>query len=125
MEGVDVTKCPKNGDGIMSAIAATADRMIREAMTAHGVKKPEARAIVAHKLRIRPGALERLCKGTLVNADRIALRIDEYLAERLARKADEIEADLNLYRKTGGISRQTDIKRVEALLVEARKALGK
>ncbi len=107
------------------SIAATAERLIRETMTERGLKKPEARRLVAREAGVAPGALERLANGSLVHVERITDRINAYVVARLERKIAEVEHELALARLAADRTVEPDIGRARAALEEARDALGR
>ena len=105
------------------SIAATAEKIIRETMAERGLKKPDARRLVAKEAGVKPGALERLGNGSLIHLERITDRINAYVVQRLERKIAEIEHELALARLTADRTGEADIGRARAALEDAKRAL--
>ncbi|CCJ07069.1 Hypothetical protein BN69_1618 [Methylocystis sp. SC2] len=105
------------------SIAATAEKIIRETMAERGLKKPDARRVVAREVGVKPGALERLGNGSLVHVERITDRINAYVVQRLERKIADIEHELALARLKADRTVEPDIDRARAALEDARRAL--
>lgn len=106
------------------SIAATTERIIRETMIERGLKKPDARRVVAKEAGVKPGALERLSNGSLVHVERITDRINAYVVQRLERKIAEVEHELAVARLTVGRTAEPDINRARAALEDAKRALN-
>lgn len=104
-------------------VAARAERIIRETMVERGLKKPDARRVVAKEAGLRPGTLERLGNGSLVHLERITDRINAYVVQRLERKIAEVEHELALARITADRTAEPDIERASIALEDAKKAL--
>lgn len=117
-----MTNRQKSEDEHMS-IAATAERIIRETMVEHGMKKPDARRLVAREAGIKPGTLERLGNGSLVHIERITDRINAYVVRRLERKIAEFEQELAIARLANSSPDEPGIVRAAAALEDAKKAL--
>lgn len=115
----------KNEDGLMSSVATTAHELVLAAKARHFVKTPEARKIFAREIGVKPGALERLLAGRLVHVERIADRINAYVARRIERKIAELEHEVWLARMGSSRPDEVDLLRAETALAEARKALGR
>ena len=105
------------------SIAVTTERIIRETMAERGLKKPDARRVVAKEAGVKPGTLERLGNGSLVHVERITDRINAYVVRRLERKIAEFEHDLAIARLTAERADDPGILRAAAALDEAKKAL--
>lgn len=105
-------------------VACIAERIVRETMIEKGVKKPDARRIVAKEAGVKPGTLERLCNGSLVHIERITDRINAYVVRRIERKIAQLESELAVARLASRRADEIDVVRAEAALDEARKALG-
>lgn len=104
-------------------VAARADRIIRETMVERGLKKPDARRVVAKEAGLKPGTLERLGNGSLVHVERIADRINAYVVRRLERKIAESEHDLAIARLASDRPDESRILDAQAALDMAKKAL--
>jgi hypothetical protein len=117
-----MTKRQRFEDKRMS-IAATAERIIRDTMAERGLKKPDARRVVAKEAGIKPGTLERLGNGSLVHLERITDRINAYVVRRLERKIAQFEHELALARLTADRAAEPDIDRARVALEDAKKAL--
>lgn len=116
---------PKFMDGgIVMTVARIARRLIAEEGLVRGVKRPEARRIVAREAGVTPGSLENLERGRLKHADRIAARLHALLASKIEQRIARLQHELFLARETGRVGR-ADLERAEAALETARKALGK
>jgi hypothetical protein len=119
---VNMTKRQRFEDKRMS-IAVITERIIRETMAERGLKKPDARRVVAKEAGVKPGTLERLGNGSLVHVERITDRINAYVVRRLERKIAESEHDLAIARLTAARADDVGILRAAAALDEAKKAL--
>lgn len=117
-----MTKRQRFEDKCMS-VAVTAERIIRETMVERGMKKPDARRVVAKEAGVKPGTLERLGNGSLVHLERITDRINAYVVRRLERKISQFEHELAVARLTAARADDTGILRAAAALDEAKKAL--
>lgn len=106
------------------SLAVTAERIIRETMIERGLKKPDARRVVAKEAGIKPGALERLGNGSLVHVERITDRINAYVVQRLERKIAQVEHELAIARLTADRTGEADIGRARAALEDAKRALN-
>lgn len=104
-------------------VAARADRIIRETMVERGLKKPDARRVVAKEAGLKPGTLERLGNGSLVHLERITDRINAYVVQRLEKKMADVEHELAVARLTLGRTPEPDIERASVALEDAKKAL--
>ena len=113
----------KNCEDQRMSIAATAERIVRETMIERGLKKPDARKIVAKEAGIKPGSIERLCNGSLVHIERITGRINAYAVRRLERKIIEINHQLDIARLAAARPDDPGILRAAAALEDAKKAL--
>jgi hypothetical protein len=118
-----MTKRQRFEDKRMS-IAVITERIIRETMAERGLKKPDARRVVAKEAGVKPGTLERLGNGSLVHVERITDRINAYVVRRLERKIAESEHDLAIARLTAARADDVGILRAAAALDEAKKALS-
>jgi len=118
-----VTNCQKKKDGRMSSVAMIARELIGVEKARRSVKTEEARKIVAQHIGVTPGALERLLAGRLVHIERIADRINEYVADRLQRQIAELEHEVFLARISTDRLDADGILRAEAALTQARAAL--
>jgi len=118
-----VTNCQKKKDGRMSSVAMIARELIGVEKARRSVKTEEARKIVAQHIGVTPGALERLLAGRLVHIERIADRINEYVADRLQRQIAELEHEVFLARMSTDRLDADGILRAEAALTQARAAL--
>lgn len=105
--------------------AATAERIVRETMVERGLKKPEARKIVASEAGVKPGSIERLCNGTLVNLERITDKLNAYALRRLEKKIARFEHELSIARLASERADDPDILRAAAALEMAKRALAK
>jgi hypothetical protein len=117
-----MTKRQRFEDKRMS-IAATAERIIRDTMAEHGLKKPDARRLVAKEVGIKPGTLERLGNGSLVHLERITDRINAYVVRRLERKIAQAEHELAIARLASNRPDESRILDAQAALDMAKKAL--
>ena len=118
-------KDPRFRDDRMSSIASVSERIIREVMIERGVKKPEARKIVAREMSVAPGSLDNLQRGRLVHVERLVERINAYLVRRIEKKIAQLEGELATARLASRRAGEIDVLRAETALIEARKALGK
>jgi len=107
----------------MSSVAMIARELIGVEKARRSVKTEEARKIVAQHIGVTPGALERLLAGRLVHIERIADRINEYVADRLQRQIAELEHEVFLARMSTDRLDADGILRAEAALTQARAAL--
>lgn len=117
-----MTNRKKFGDDRMS-IAATAERIVRETMIERGLKKPDARRLVASEAGIRPGSIERLCNGSLVHIERITERMNAYALRRLQNKIAQFEHELAIARLTTARADDPLILEAAAALENAKRAL--
>ncbi|MCX7898492.1 MAG: hypothetical protein N2444_00115 [Methylocystis sp.] len=108
----------------MSSAVSTINELIMTARARHGVKTPEARRIVAREIGVKPGSIERLLAGRLVNVEKIVDRVSAHVARRIERKIEELEREIELARLSRNPPCEADIARAEAALEEARKAIG-
>jgi hypothetical protein len=109
----------------MSNVASLAERFISETMVEHGVKKPDARKIVAREIGVKPGALERFIGNRLVHIERIETAVKLYVVRRLETQIARLESDLRIARLNVPSNSNPDLLRAQEALDEARKALGK
>ncbi|MFA7308306.1 MAG: hypothetical protein WC026_16735 [Hyphomicrobium sp.] len=105
------------------SVANIAERMVRDTMVERGLKKPEARAIVAREAGVKPGTIRRLCNGSLVHVERITDRMNAYAIRRLENKISQFEHELAVARLTAARADDVGILRAAAALDEAKKAL--
>ncbi len=119
-----MTKRQRFEDKRMS-IAATAERIIRETMIERGIKKPDARRVVAKEAGVKPGTLERLGNGSLVHVERITDRINAYVVRRLERKIAQAEHELAIARLAADRPDEPRILDAQNALDMAKKALRK
>lgn len=105
------------------SVAATTERIVRETMIERGLKKPEARKLVAREAGVRPGALERLANGSLVHVERITERMNAYAVKRLTSKISEFSHQLDVARLAAVRPDDPDILRAAAALEDAKRAL--
>jgi hypothetical protein len=105
------------------SVASIAERMVRETMAERGLKKPDARAVVAREAGVKPGTIKRLCNGTLVHVERITERLNAYAIRRLQNKIAQTEHELAIARLAADRSDDPDILRAAAALEDAKKAL--
>ncbi|RJP45469.1 hypothetical protein C4587_00810 [Candidatus Parcubacteria bacterium] len=103
--------------------ASLCERIVRETMIEHGVKKPDARRIVAGEAGVHPGTIRRLCDGSLKNIERITEKLNAYAIRRLERKIAACEHELAIARLKAARRDDIDILRAEAALEAAREAL--
>ena len=115
--------CQKKGDEMSVAVSSLTERIVRETMIAHGVKKGDARRIVARDAGIAPGALERLAGGRLVHVDRITEKLQAYVIRHIERQIIALQHELEIARIASERPDEADILRAEAALEEAKKAL--
>jgi hypothetical protein len=125
MEDSLVTNCQKSEDRRMSSVAAIAKELIGTEMARRSVKRDEARRIVAEKIGVPPGALERLLAGRLVHVERIADRINAYVANRIEHKIAELEHEVFLARHSASGISASDLAAAESAIEQARRALRK
>jgi hypothetical protein len=107
----------------MSSVTSTAERLIRETMIEHRVKKPEARNRVAREVGLSPGTLENLARGRLVNVERVSDRINAYLVRALERKIAQLEAELATRRLIARRPDEHSILAAQAALDEAKRLI--
>lgn len=118
-----MTNCQKKTDGGLSSVVAITRELIGTEKARNHIKTDEARRIVARKIGVPPGALERLLAGRLVHVERIADRINAYLSQRVARQIAELEHEVHLARAAADRVDQDELLRAEAALEAAREAL--
>ena len=116
---------PNKWDGPMSDIASTCERLVREAMIEHGVKKPHARQIIARDAQIRPGTLENVSRGRLVNVVGLTDKINAYLIRKIERKISELEHELATRRLIARRPDEANVLRAQAALDEAKRLIQK
>jgi hypothetical protein len=115
---------PRVRDGkSMSSVTATAERLIRETMIEHRVKKPEARNRVAREVGLSPGTLENLARGRLVNVERVSDRINAYLVRALERNIAQLEAELATSRLIARRPDEHSILAAQAALDEEKRLI--
>ena len=115
---------PSIVEKVSMSVARVAARLVSEEMLARGVKRPEARNIVAREAGISPGSLEGLARGRLKYIDRIADKINGLLIRKIEARIASLQHELEVARALGDAS-EADFGRAEAALEEARKAIGK
>ena len=115
------TSRDKGGHKVSMAIIA--ERMVRETMVERGLKKPDARAVVAREAGVKPGAIRRLCNGSLVHVERITERLNAYAIRRMERKIAEFSHQLEVARLTAERPDDPGILRAAAALENAKRAL--
>jgi hypothetical protein len=113
----------KNREDNRMSIAATAERIIKETMIERGLKKPDARRVVAKEAGVKPGTLERLGNGSLIHVERITDRINAYVVRRLERKIAQAEHELAIARLASNRPDESRILDAQAALDMAKKAL--
>ncbi len=109
----------------MSSVAVIAKELIGLEKARRSVKTDEARKIVASQIGVAPGALERLLAGRLVHVERIADRLNAYVANRLERQIAALEHEVLMARLASSRPDSSDILRAQTALEQARKALGR
>jgi hypothetical protein len=105
----------------MTAVAI-ARRLIAEERVGRGVKWTEARSIVAKQAGVAPGSLENLERGRLKFVDRIEGKLRALLVRKIEQRIASLTHELQLAKTMYGTS-DPDVRRAEASLEEARKAL--
>jgi hypothetical protein len=125
MEDISVTECRKKKDCAMSSVAATVKQLIGHEKAARGVKTEEARKIIARKVGVPPGSIERLLAGRLVHIERISDRINEYVAKRLEAQIRALEHEIEMARRMPVGVENGDIERAVAAVEQAKRALKK
>lgn len=105
------------------SIAATAEKIVRETMIERGVKKPDARKIVAREMGLSPGSLQRLAENRLVHIDRIANRLNAYVIRRLEKKISQLEGELEIARVAASRPDDNRIFAAQAALDEAKRLI--
>jgi hypothetical protein len=106
------------------ALSSMAGRMIGEVMLDKGVKRPQARAIIAREAGISPGSLESLSRGRLKYTDRIASKLNALRIRKLEEHMLLLQHELAIA-KTMDAHSKVDLTKAEVALADARKALGK
>ena len=104
--------------------ASVAERLVGEEMLSRGVKRPEARSIIAREAGITPGSLESLSRGRLKFVERIASKLNALLARKIEARIASLQHELEVARIAGD-TREVDFEAAEVALEEARRALGK
>jgi hypothetical protein len=125
MEASEVTYCQKKKDERMSSVTTVVKDMILDEQRRSRVKRDEARRIVASKIGVAPGSLERLLAGRLVYVERIVDRINSYAANRIERKIAELEHEVFLARHSASGISASDLAAAESAIEQARRALRK
>ena len=110
-------------DGVTMMAASVARRLIAEERLVRGVKRPEARAIIAREAGLAPGSLENLERGRLKYVDRIAPSLHALLVRKIKQRISSLQHELFLAEQAGRVA-PVDLERAEAALDEAQKALG-
>ena len=111
-------------DGVTKMAASVARRLIAEERMVRGIKRPEARRIVAYEAGLTPGSLENLERGRLKNVDRVAAKLHALLARKIERRIASLQHELFLAQQASRVG-SIDLERAEAALEEAKRALGK
>ena len=114
----------KKGECVLSQVASSAERIIREVMIEQGLKKPDARRVLAREIGVAPGAIERLCNGTLVHFERVADRLNAYMVRRIERQIARLEGELVIARLAARRPDEVDLAKAEAALEDAKRAIG-
>ena len=109
----------------MSSVAATIKELVGIEKARLGVKTDEARKIIARRVGVAPGSLERLLSGRLVHIDRITDRVNLYVAKRLTNQIAALEHEIEMARRMPVGVERGDIERAEAAVAEAKRALRK
>ena len=104
------------------ALSSMAGRMVGEVMLDKGVKRPEARAIIAREAGITPGSLESLSRGRLKYTDRIASKLNALRIRKLEENMLLLEHELAIAKRVDAHS-DDEVDKAEALLKAAKKAL--
>jgi hypothetical protein len=125
MEDISVTECRKKKDGAMSSVAATVKQLIGHEKASLGVKTDEARKIIARKVGVPPGSIERLLAGRLVHIERITDRINAYVAKRLTNQIAVLEHEIEMAKRMPVGVERGDIECAEIAVQEAKRALKK
>jgi hypothetical protein len=123
MVGEPLTMCQKIEDDKMGSVVSLSDRLIREAMIEHGVKKPEARRIIAREIGVPPGALERLACNRLIHIERVANRINAYVVRRIESQIRRLEGELEVARLKCAAPDAVAISSAQAAVDEARRLI--
>lgn len=94
-----------------------------------GLKVPEARDVVARRLNVSPGTLERLRKRRLKNPGaflylKLQAAIREAIIHGLQREATRLEAERHILMATGADPRSDEVAAVVASIAKVREALG-
>lgn len=121
--GQKVSDVPSNREGKRMSIAALSERLVEETMIEQGVKKPEARRIVAREAGIAPGALERLASNRLVHVERIADRISAYVIRRIEKKMAQLECELEAAKRAAARPDDARIFAAMSALDEAKRLM--
>ena len=108
----------------MSVAAAIAERLVGEEMLSRGVKRPEARQIVAREAGITPGSLENLSRGRLKYVERVSHRLHALLVRKIEQRINVLQHELHVAREVGRID-SFDLERAETALQEAKVAIRK
>ena len=87
------------------------------------VKRPVARATVARRAGVCPGALDRLERGTLKFVDRITGRLNELYADTLRRKIAELNHELATLEASVDSAAQAESLVAADKIAEARDAI--
>ena len=115
---------PSFMERVTMSVVGLAERLVGEEMLTRGIKRPEARKIVAREAGIAPGSLENLSRGRLKHHDRITAKLHVLLVRKIEQRIDALQHELFLAREAGRAD-PVDLDRAEAAIQEARKALGK
>lgn len=117
--------CQKIEDDKMNSVVSLSDRLVRETMIERGVKKPEARRIVAREIGVAPGTLERLACNRLIHIERVANRINAYVVRRIEGQIKQLEHDLEVARLKCAATDPAAISSAQAALDEAKRLMSK
>ena len=114
----------QNVEEKMSEIALHVAKILTagEAEASH-LKWPDARAAVAKRAGIAPGALESLERGRLKFTDRIGRKLDELFIEATQRKIAALEHELALARLRHAGADPLDVRGISVALETARRLL--
>jgi len=112
--------------GVKSVMTAAtiARQLIAEEKVYRGVKRPEARAIIAREAGLAPGTLRNLECGRLKHLDRVLGPLNALVTRKLEQRIASLTHELELARAAQSLPK-IDLDRAQAALREAAQALGK
>ena len=115
----------KNRNDDMSSVASSAERIVRETMLEYGVKKPDARAIVARETGLKSGTFDRLARGQLRHVERVQEKLNAFLLRSLERRIIALQHELEIRRLAAEGQSDPDLAAAAIALEQAKRALNR